>query len=403
MTSTSSTWRLVASREIGVKLRDKGFIISMIITVVLILAIPVVSSIISSHHDHDGVVVTDDKAAAVVKVAQQDLAARGSGDKIEVVRAADEAEAHRKLHDDDDMVYLHQKDGQWHLDGYDKTPSADGSSTRVMEAAVARAAVADNAEAAGADATAMTRGMSLQTGQVKASEGTSEAVGYMLAVVFSILFMMSAISYGMMIANSVVEEKQSRIVEILLTGVPARQLLIGKIVGNTVLAVGQLVIICGLGMLAVSFSSWSDVITVAMSWSVLWFVLFFLIGFVALASLYAAAGSMASRTEDLQSTAMPLMYLVMIIYFWVVMSMSNLDGLSARIGSYVPIASVVFMPLRMLGHRATWWEPIISIIITLGFTAFAVLVGERIYRRSILQTNGRVSFKNAWRHNESVA
>lgn len=254
MTNTSSAWRLVASREVDVKLRDKGFIISMIITVLLIVAISVVLSIISSKHDHDSVVVTDDKAAAIVKVAQQDLAARGSTDKTEVVRAADEAEAHRELQNDDNMVYLHQKDGQWHLDGYDKTPSADGSSTGAMERAVAVAAVADNAKVAGVDASTMTKGMSLQTGQVKPSDGTSEAVRYMLAIVFSVLFMMSAIYYGVMIANSVVEEKQSRIVEILLTGVPARQLLIGKIVGNTVLAVGQLIIICGLSMLAVSFS-----------------------------------------------------------------------------------------------------------------------------------------------------
>ena len=243
MTNTSSAWRLVASREVDVKLRDKGFIISMIITVLLIVAISVVLSIISSKHDHDSVVVTDDKAAAIVKVAQQDLAARGSTDKTEVVRAADEAEAHRELQNDDNMVYLHQKDGQWHLDGYDKTPSADGSSTGAMERAVA-----------GVDASTMTKGMSLQTGQVRPSDGTSEAVGYILAIVFSVLFMMSAIYYGVMIANSVVEEKQSRIVEILLTGVRARQLLIGKIVGNTVLAVGQLIIICGLSMLAVSFS-----------------------------------------------------------------------------------------------------------------------------------------------------
>lgn len=53
MTNTSSAWRLVASREVDVKLRDKGFIISMIITVLLIVAISVVLSIISSKHDHD--------------------------------------------------------------------------------------------------------------------------------------------------------------------------------------------------------------------------------------------------------------------------------------------------------------------------------------------------------------
>ena len=112
---------------------------------------------------------------------------------------------------------------------------------------------------------------------------------------------------------------------------------------------------------------------------------------------------MASRSEDVQNTTSPLMYLIMIIYFWVVFSISNPDGMSAKIGSYVPIASVVFMPLRMLGHRAEWWEPIVSIFVTLGFTVFAVLAGERIDRRSILQTNGRVSFKNAWKQNESVA
>ena len=140
-----------------------------------------------------------------------------------------------------------------------------------------------------------------------------------------------------------------------------------------------------------------------MSWSVMWFLLFFLVGFVALASLYAAAGSMASRSEDVQNTTSPLMYLIMIIYFWVVFSISNPDGMSAKIGSYVPIASVVFMPLRMLGHRAEWWEPSVSIFVTLGFTVFAVLAGERIYRLSILQTNGRVSFKNAWKQNEAVA
>lgn len=129
-----------------------------------------------------------------------------------------------------------------------------------------------------------------------------------------------------------------------------------------------------------------------MSWSVMWFLLFFLVGFVALASLYAAAGSMASRSEDVQNTTSPLMYLIMIIYFWVVFSISNPDGMSAKIGSYVPIASVVFMPLRMLGHRAEWWEPIVSIFVTLGFTVFAVLAGRgSIDARSCRPTVGSAS------------
>ena len=402
-TRSASAWRTVAAREIDVKLRDKGFVISMLITLVIIIGAPLLSSLFDSGSDHNRVIVTDDRAAAVVSAAQHDLSSQGASDTVEAVRVANQAEARQRLQQDDDLVYLYRKGGQWRLDGYVDTPSDRESATRAMSSAVASTVVADSAKAAGIDPKSLTSRMSLKTGQIKADGKDHSVIAPVVGMVTGGLFMVLAVQFGYVIAGSVVEEEQSRIVEILLTALRARHLLFGKLVGNTVLAFGELIIICAGGLLALSFSSWSYFVTAALSWSVMWFLVFFLVGFVALASLFAAAGALASRTEDVQVTASPVMYLIMAVYAWVVFSMSNLDGISGRVGSYVPIASVVWMPLRMSIGNAAWWEPVLSILVTIGFTVGAVLVGERIYRRSILQTGGRVSLRKAWRQDESVA
>ena len=92
-TRSASAWRTVAAREIDVKLRDKGFVISMLITLVIIIGAPLLSSLFDSGSDHNRVIVTDDRAAAVVSAAQHDLSSQGASDTVEAVRVANQAEA----------------------------------------------------------------------------------------------------------------------------------------------------------------------------------------------------------------------------------------------------------------------------------------------------------------------
>ena len=120
--------------------------------------------------------------------------------------------------------------------------------------------------------------------------------------------------------------------------------------------------------------------------AVVWFVLYFVVGFFALACLFAVAGALASRVEDLQSTTAPLTTALMLVYF----ASFGLSGTGAVIASYVPIASVVSMPARILAGEAAWWEPIVSLGFMAAFAAVTVLVGEKVYRRSLLQTRGRL-------------
>ena len=125
----------------------------------------------------------------------------------------------------------------------------------------------------------------------------AEAVGF----VFVFLFYFAALVFGMQLASSVIEEKQSRIVEIIAAAIPLRHLLAGKVLGNTALALIQLLVYLVVGLVGLSFTSYKSYVPAAVRPDGAGSSAFFLAGFIALACLWAVAGSLASRTEDLQA------------------------------------------------------------------------------------------------------
>ena len=260
-----------------------------------------------------------------------------------------------------------------------------------LEGAVRDAALDRNAAAAGTTVEALERGATLSADRF---DGQTTNRGFVQAATFAfaLLFLMSALMFGQQIAASVVEEKQSRLVEIIATAIPLRALLAGKVVGNATIALAQVVLFAGVGLVAVSFTDWSSLLP-ALSTAVLWFVLFFAVGFFALACLFAVAGALASRTEDLQSTTSPMTTVLMLVYF----ASFALSGTALKVASFVPIVSVVAMPGRIIAGDAAWWEPVVALLLMAAFSAGTVLVGEKIYRRSLMQTGGRVSWRQALR------
>src|SRR5690606_39664110 len=118
-----------------------------------------------------------------------------------------------------------------------------------------------------------------------------------LGIGFGLVFMMSAMMFGMPVATSVVEEKQTRVVEILLSTIPARVLLAGKVLGNTILAMSQILLLVAVGTIGLIVTGQTSFLS-GIGGPVLWFAVFFLFGFILLAAMFAAAGSMVSRQED---------------------------------------------------------------------------------------------------------
>ena len=221
---------------------------------------------------------------------------------------------------------------------------------------------------------------------------TDPTLAYLVAFGFGLVFFMSAITFGSTIAQSVVEEKQTRVVEILLSTVSARALLTGKVIGNSVMAFAQIVAIAVLAILGLIVTG-QRVLLGGLGTSVIWFVVFFAVGFVMLAALFAATAAMVSRAEDIGSVTTPVTMLVMIPYFLVIFF--NDDPTVLAIMSYVPFSAPVGMPMRVFLGEAQWWEPFLSLAILLATAALAVWIGERIYRNSLLKTGPRVRLGEA--------
>ena len=174
----------------------------------------------------------------------------------------------------------------------------------------------------------------LPTVELLNPSATDEALRYLVAIGFGVVFLLAASLFGGTIAQSVVEEKQTRVVELLISAIPVRALLAGKVIGNTVLAMGQILVLAGIAIVGLTLTGQGAILQ-GLGGPIAWFAVFFFFGFILLASLFAAAAAMVSRQEDIGSTTMPLTMLIMAPYFLVIFFNDNPTVLA--IMSYVPV------------------------------------------------------------------
>jgi ABC-2 type transport system permease protein len=379
-------WLLVTRREVVSLITDKSFLLGTAFMVVLIAGFIGFNAWQEERTDSVTLAATPDASAMATAIAD---AAPEVDDNVAVtvVEVDDRAAAEAALRDDEADAWLHPSDDGWQLTS---ESSEQGSLTDVVRAVVQQQVLTDNAAEVGTTVDALQAGSTVTTDFLRGDAekaGVAEAVGF----VFVFLFYFAALIFGMQLASSVIEEKQSRIVEIIAAAIPLRHLLAGKVLGNTALAVIQLLVYLVVGLVGLSFTSYKSYVP-ALSGPTAWFIAFFLAGFIALACLWAVAGSLASRTEDLQATSTPLTMLMLVMFFGGL----SLDGRGQVIASFVPPVSAVVMPKRILAGGVEWWEPLLALGLLAAFAAVTVWVGERLYRRALLQTGGRVSLRQAW-------
>ncbi|WP_405149712.1 ABC transporter permease [Nocardia salmonicida] len=383
----NGVWRIVAAREIAVKLRDRNFVISTVVTLVVILASLVLTGFLSSRPDKIDVAITGSDTSVVLETANT-LASNAGTDVSFIARpVADRAAVEQLVREDEVDVGLVPADPSgWQLIG--KTAEDDNATTYIT-AAAQQIALQRNAAVAGVSLDELARGATV-TYDLLEKGAIDPGLAKIVSFVFAFLFYLASVLFGMSIAQSVVEEKQNRIVEILASAMPLRQLLIGKVVGNAALAFAQLALFVGAGLVGLAATGKGAQLG-QIAGAAGWFIVFFLVGFLALASLWAVAGALATRSEDLQSTSTPLGLLIMIVLFAGIF----LTGTARVIGSYIPIMSIVAMPARLAEGTAAWWEPFIALALMAIATYAIVVVAEKIYRRSLMQTQARLTMRQA--------
>lgn len=379
--------RLVAGREVSTRVRDKTFLISSAIILLLVLGGMVIQVLIATGANKVTVGVVGDRSAL-----QPALVAQGKavGAEVTVVGLADEAAARAALASGD-------VDGAL-VGGLGSSPrllvqrKADTSLTAAVEGAVDRLALGRQLTAAGVPHLDVPKvGVTtLHPGSDPTGERTGIAfVG--VVVLYSLLIMM-----GQFIAQGVVEEKSTRVVELLLATMRPWQLLAGKIIGLGLLGLAQIV---GIAVIGVSSALAFDVVSlpgqlVGTAVSVVaWFVL----GYAFYAAVFAGAASLVSRQEDLPSVITPMSLLLVVGFVVALRAAGDPGGTLATVASFIPGLSPMVMPIRLAAGAAAWWEVLLAVVLMLAAVVAVVRLGGRIYAGALLRTSGRIKLREALR------
>ncbi len=390
-TGTVRTVWLVARRELDTRVRTRAFVIGTLVTLLIVVGYPVVMSLIGGGPGTPTIGVTA-RSAAVAEPLAKTL-----GEPVKTRRVPD-AESGRALVRDGDVDAL-VIGGATNLtlvvDG-----DPDGKLVSALQA-VARQRALDSALAeAGLDPGAIRADVRESGVEVtrldSADPHQGQRLGMAMAAGFLLYFFL--IATGQMVAQGVVEEKSSRVVEILLSTIRPTHLLAGKILGTGLTGLLQFVIVGAGGYAAVSVAGVVALPSAALLSTLLWALVWFLLGFLFYATILAAGASLVSRQEDLQGVITPVIMLL-IVPFIVGVSVlpGNPDSTVGAVLSLVPGFSPVLMPMRLALGVAAPWEVVVSFALTLLATVAVLWLGGRIYRNAVLRTGARVKITEALR------
>ena len=223
-----------------------------------------------------------------------------------------------------------------------------------------------------------------------------------LATVLVILVFMTSVTYGMWVATSVAEEKSSRVMEVMLNAATPGEMLAGKVVGVGGAGLTQLVAIVLPAAAVVAFQApladlvlgpgAGDAPLGGLTPSILAvFVVFFLLGFILTALVYAAAGSLVSRQEDVQQVALPMLLLSFGAYFGAFFASTNPTAAWVAPISWLPFFSPYLMVTRLVVGTVAPWEIALAIGLMVAAILVALVIAARIYAAGVLLYGQRPS------------
>jgi len=381
----------VARREFEERLRSRAFQISTAITVLIVLAIVIVPTFIDSGNGPEyslGVVGETPQRLDEVLTATS-----GGSASFDVKRFADAETAETAVVAGEiDAVLIESSELVYGED-------ADQLLITVVESSVSALELSEEAEALGLspeDVLGLVAGSDLEIRPAVPGDEAAEAeLG--AAFVGTVLMFIAITTYGAWVLIGVVEEKTSRVVEVVLGTMRPRQLLGGKILGIGVLGLGQLTAIA-VSVLAASALIRDVELPDATASTIFAVFVWFILGYSFYATAYAAAGSLVSRQEDAQNVAFPMAIFLVIGYLAVGLGPGDGGevGPVAEVMSFLPPFAPIIMPFRMAIGDVSTWEVALAALITAASTYGMVLLAGRIYEVGLLQ-GGRTKLRDAWR------
>ena len=384
--SSAQLVRLVAGREISTRIRDRTFIVSSVVMIVLILGVLVFQVVVNSGSDTSRVGVAGD--AGQLEAALQAQADALDVD-VELVALDGDAAARAAVEDETvDAAVLDPTGAQPEL----VLREPDTTLEALVSGAVGAVSLGEVLAQAGVDPADLPQ-VTVTTLDGGSAADTQRTV---VAVVGVVVLYSLLILFAQFVAQGVVEEKASRVVELLLATMRPWQLLAGKILGLGVLGLAQIAVIAVVGIAgALAF----DVVDLPgeLIGTVLWLLFWFVLGYALYASLFAVAASLVSRQEDLGSVLTPASLVLVAGFIVAIQAAGDPDGTLAAVTSYVPGLSPMVMPVRQAAGEVALWEVGLAVALMLVAIALVVRLGGRVYSGALLRTGGKTKLKEALR------
>ncbi|MFT3659972.1 MAG: ABC transporter permease [Gordonia sp. (in: high G+C Gram-positive bacteria)] len=384
MNSNLHNVAIIAGREISTRVRERSFVISTAVTMAAIVIGAVIWSYFAGRESTEEIGVVGGQPA-LAQVLERSGEAAGTDLRVTVLD--DEAAARARIADGGlEAVVLVGPENRYTVLSQSRI---DGSLDSVLRGGLARYQLATALERRGIAVADLPPPVVVDEQLEPEQDDLGQRIS--IALIGSVLLMMAIMTGGMMISVGVVEEKTSRIVEILLSSVRPLQLLWGKILGIGAIALGQVVL---LGVTALIAGLATGLLTVTgtavtmFAAVIAWFVL----GYLFFAALYAAVGAMVSRQEELSGASSPLTFLTVGVLYAGMFGIQALDSVWMQVLSWIPPFSAVLMPIRIATGDTDPLQVVGTFAVMIAVCAAAIWVSSRIYRHSVLRTGSRTSW-----------
>lgn len=427
MSADLSRIRLVAGREWSQRIRQRSFIITTAVMLVATLAVILAPTVISAiFGDDDG----DSSAARVLVINQTDTDgvvdglntfATDAGLSEQVAFEAGSAGAEPEVlieeEDADGVLTVERDDGGGLAFIYMNEDGALDQPAALVYSAAAELTLRDGLTRAGVDAeqAAQVRTVPQLTmvsaeGETASADDTEQGFRYGIAYGSALVMYMVVLIYGMWVAQGVVEEKSSRIMEIMINAATPTDLMFGKVIGIGLAGLSQLLPLLIVAVVGLMSQQWLaetldvagidftgiDFGAISLTW-IASFLVYFVLGFLLYAALYAGVGSLVSRQEDVQTVMTPMTLAVVVGFFAAIFTLSAPDSTLAQVASIVPLTSPLAMIPRILLGDPAVWEIVLSIALLAVSVVLAVIVAARIYRMGVLMYGQKPSLRVIFR------
>lgn len=265
-----------------------------------------------------------------------------------------------------------------------------------VQSALSLAAEAARLSDAGLSPAEVRSAMSLIPIQLLAPTTPKDTQNLIASLALGIILWIALGQYGNLVAQGVVEEKATRIMEILLATIPPSRLLAGKVIGIGLVGLLQLTIVGAAALVAVHVTNFAAIPALSVT-SILGDIFWFLLGFLLYATAYAAVASLVSRHEEVQGAVGPISILQIAGYLLMYATLPNPAGPLATVCSMLPPFAPILMPVRMAVTDVPFWQVGLAAALTIASIGGLTWLAGRMYSNAAMRIGARVRFMDAFR------